>query len=99
LIVMTAILLVGLPLLGACVGSYANVVAARGWRAASQGRSHCDSCSRPLAARELVPVVSFLALGGRCRTCGRPIGTTVLAREVVGALVGLALAVVLVSLR
>ena len=93
---MTAIALVALPLLGAFVGSYANVVAARGWREASRGRSHCDSCARPLAARELVPVLSFVALGGRCRTCGGPIGATVLARELAGALVGVGLALALV---
>ena len=96
---MSVVLLVALPILGACVGSYANVVAARGWRAASRGRSHCDSCSRPLAARELVPVVSYVALGGRCRTCGGPISTTVLARELVGALLGAAVAILLVSVR
>jgi leader peptidase (prepilin peptidase) / N-methyltransferase len=94
---MRVVLLVALPILGACVGSYANVVAARGWREASTGRSHCDGCSRLLAARELVPVVSYVALGGRCRTCGRPIGTAVLARELVGALVGLIVAIVLVA--
>lgn len=94
---MRVVLLVALPILGACIGSYANVVAARGWREASRGRSHCDGCSRPLAARELVPVVSYVALGGRCRTCGRPIGTTVLARELIGAVIGLMVAVVLVA--
>jgi leader peptidase (prepilin peptidase)/N-methyltransferase len=96
---MSAVALLALPLLGACVGSYANVVAARGWRGASRGRSRCDACARPLAARELVPVISFVALGGRCHTCGGSIGTTVLARELVGALVGLGLAVALVTIR
>jgi prepilin signal peptidase PulO-like enzyme (type II secretory pathway) len=38
------------------------------------GRSACDACGRPLGAFELVPVVSYLALGGRCATCCAPIG-------------------------
>lgn len=93
----TIAVLVALPLLGACIGSYLNVVAGRGWRAASHGRSRCDTCARTLAARELLPVISFVALGGHCRTCGGTIGATILARELVGAAVGLGFAVVLVS--
>lgn len=33
------------------------------------GRSHCASCGRPLWPRDLVPLFSYLALGGRCRFC------------------------------
>lgn len=32
-------------------------------------RSHCTSCQTPLRARELVPVLSFLWLKGRCAHC------------------------------
>jgi leader peptidase (prepilin peptidase)/N-methyltransferase len=31
--------------------------------------SHCPACGRPLKAWELVPVVSWALLRGRCRTC------------------------------
>ena len=31
--------------------------------------SHCPSCNTPLRAFELVPVFSWIALRGRCRTC------------------------------
>lgn len=34
-----------------------------------QGRSACNSCNRLLDARDLVPVLSWLFSGGRCRTC------------------------------
>ncbi len=34
------------------------------------GRSICPACRRTLGARDLVPVLSWLALGGRCRHCG-----------------------------
>jgi leader peptidase (prepilin peptidase)/N-methyltransferase len=36
-------------------------------------RSHCGACRRNLAAIDLVPVVSHLALKGRCRSCNAPI--------------------------
>src|SRR5262245_61926208 len=38
------------------------------------GRSRCDSCGATLAAQELVPILSWLVLRGRCRRCARPIG-------------------------
>ena len=62
---------------GAAVGSYLNVVTMRyqptGWLfsfADTRGRSHCPHCKKVLAWYELVPLVSFLAQGGRCRSCG-----------------------------
>lgn len=62
-------------ILGLLVGSFLNVVALRyntgRLRQAlfGGGRSHCFSCDKTLAWYELVPVVSFLAQGGRCRGC------------------------------
>ncbi len=38
------------------------------------GRSHCPHCGQRLAARDLVPLVSWLVLKGRCRTCGAALG-------------------------
>ena len=35
--------------------------------------SHCPTCGHPLAARDNVPVFSWLLLGGRCRFCAQPI--------------------------
>jgi len=35
-----------------------------------RGRSACDHCRRKLAPRDLVPIVSWLWLRGRCRFCG-----------------------------
>jgi len=61
-----------LGLLGATVGSFLNVVAhrlPRGESLVSPG-SRCPSCGTPLAPYENVPVVSWLALRGRCRHCG-----------------------------
>lgn len=60
--------------LGACLGSFANVVAMRWHEGASlRGRSMCPDCQTPLRARHLVPIVSWLWLHGRCAGCRRPI--------------------------
>jgi prepilin signal peptidase PulO-like enzyme (type II secretory pathway) len=37
------------------------------------GRSMCPNCRHTLAAKDLVPVLSWLSLGGRCRYCRKPI--------------------------
>jgi len=37
------------------------------------GRSACPACGHTIAARDLVPIVSWALLGGRCRACAAPI--------------------------
>lgn len=57
--------------LGLIVGSFANVVIHRlplGQSVVSP-RSRCPSCGRPITALENVPLLSWLALRGRCRGC------------------------------
>ena len=44
-------------------------------------RSHCPGCGVQLAWRDLVPIVSYLALRGRCRACGTAIGRRTLVVE------------------
>ena len=64
-----------LGLLGALIGSFANVViyrVPRGESIAFPG-SHCPNCERPLTALDLVPIFSWLALRGRCRGCNEGI--------------------------
>ena len=63
--------------LGAVVGSAANALIDRlpkkiSW---ARGRSRCDSCGHQLNASDLIPVVSFLCLGGKCRYCHRKIAS------------------------
>jgi leader peptidase (prepilin peptidase) / N-methyltransferase len=85
---------------GAAFGSFAGVVASRGLRASISGRSRCGNCGRTLRWYETVPIVSYLALRGHCRTCHAPVGIGVYAWEVGGLLVGLAVAVpIAVALR
>ena len=61
-----------LGFVGACVGSFLNVVAYRiplgmsvVWRP-----SHCPNCKHPIRVRDNVPVLGWLFLGGKCRDCG-----------------------------
>ena len=59
--------------LGASFGSFACAAASRteaGVKWWGRERSRCDGCGAVLAPRDLVPVLSFLALRGRCRFCG-----------------------------
>ena len=51
------------------------------------GRSRCDSCGATLAALELVPIISWLALRGRCRSCATPIGLFYPALELAAVIV------------
>ena len=59
-------------IIGACVGSFANVCALRWPRDESvlAPRSACGGCGRGLRWYELLPGISWIVLGGRCRSCG-----------------------------
>jgi leader peptidase (prepilin peptidase) / N-methyltransferase len=59
-------------LIGLLLGSFFNVVGLRVPKGESivKPRSHCPSCKRTLTAWELVPVVSYVVQGGKCRGCG-----------------------------
>jgi len=79
-----------LGILGAVFGSFIATIAIR-WPAArsvATGRSACDGCGRTLTAWELVPIVSFVALRGRCRTCGTRIAPGHVVTELLGAGIG-----------
>jgi leader peptidase (prepilin peptidase) / N-methyltransferase len=90
---MTALTAIFVALLGAAIGSFAGVVASRGLHQSLGGRSHCDSCGRTLQWYELIPLISYPALGGRCRTCRARVRLAVYAWELGGAAVGIAIVV------
>ncbi|MBI4307663.1 MAG: prepilin peptidase [Chloroflexi bacterium] len=71
-------------MMGLAVGSFLGLVADRLPRGESivTARSRCGSCGRVLAWWELVPVISYLALGGRCSGCRARIPMRLLAVEV-----------------
>lgn len=62
-------------LFGSMIGSFLNVVILRASKAQSyvRGRSSCPLCHHRLLARDLIPIVSFLVLRGKCRHCRKPI--------------------------
>lgn len=77
-----------LVVVGLCMGSFVNALVwrlheqsdAEGNRkktardlSITKGRSMCPHCRHELAARDLVPVLSWLALRGKCRYCGKAI--------------------------
>jgi len=57
--------------IGACFGSFLNVVADRLPRGKSivSPPSHCESCDRRLSADDNIAIISYLWLKGRCRYC------------------------------
>ncbi|PIY78427.1 MAG: prepilin peptidase, partial [Parcubacteria group bacterium CG_4_10_14_0_8_um_filter_35_7] len=56
---------------GLCIGSFLNAVIWRLHRKESffKGRSYCPKCRHSLGARDLIPLLSFLLLKGKCRYC------------------------------
>jgi leader peptidase (prepilin peptidase)/N-methyltransferase len=84
-----AITLIALTLIGASIGSFLNVCIYRLPRRESLvwPASHCTSCGRTLAWYENVPIVGWLALRGRCRTCGERISIVYPIVELVTALI------------
>jgi leader peptidase (prepilin peptidase) / N-methyltransferase len=69
---MTPLVVLVFALAGLMIGSFLNVCIYRLPRRESivWPASHCTSCNRQLAWFENVPVIGWLALRGRCRTCG-----------------------------
>lgn len=74
-----------LIVLGLCIGSFVNALV---WRVHEQlkskkkpdkklsitkGRSMCPHCKHELESRDLIPVVSWVLLAGKCRYCKKPI--------------------------
>ncbi|MEK7151647.1 MAG: prepilin peptidase [Patescibacteria group bacterium] len=62
-------------IIGLIVGSFVNVVIYRipARQSIVFGRSSCTHCLRKLSFYDLVPLISFLILGGRCRSCNKKI--------------------------
>ena len=79
--------LIVIGLLGAIVGSFLNVLILRLHTGRSAtGRSGCMSCKEQLSWRELIPMVSFIFLRGRCTHCGSAISHQYWIVEVTTAL-------------
>lgn len=72
---------------GLAFGSFVNALV---WRVKTNknlnGRSQCPDCKKTLLARDLIPVLSWLLLRGKCRYCRRRISWQYPAVELAGAL-------------
>ena len=85
---INALILVGLIGLGLVWGSFVNALV---WRLHEhrdwvRERSECPHCHHELAAKDLIPVVSYLMLKGKCRYCKHNIDDTPLAELLVSSL-------------
>lgn len=81
-------------MLGISIGSFLNVLIDRLPQEESiMGRSHCDYCKKDLAWFDLLPILSYVYLGARCRYCGKKVS---LFYPLVEAITGLAFVLVLV---
>lgn len=82
--------------LGVALGSFLNVVILRspeiGQGRGLLNRSRCPHCGQTLRWWELVPIFSFLALGGRCARCQAPISIQYPAVELAMGVAAVALA-------
>ena len=78
--------------LGACIGSFLNVVIWRVPRGESIARppSHCPKCGSPIKWWQNLPILSWLALRGRCASCHAPISPRYILIETLGGVLFLA---------
>ena len=72
--------------LGCCVASFLNVCIWRLPRGESVVRpgSHCPKCNAPIRWWQNIPIVSWLALRGRCANCREPISSRYIMVELLG---------------
>jgi leader peptidase (prepilin peptidase)/N-methyltransferase len=78
--------------IGACFGSFLNVCISR-WPenlSVVRPRSRCPKCERQITALENIPLVSWIALRGKCRGCGNPISLQYPLVELIVGLIWLA---------
>ncbi|UQS86342.1 prepilin peptidase [Nicoliella spurrieriana] len=68
---------------GAAFGSFFSLIIQRCQRAESiiSPRSHCDNCQIPISRIDLIPIISFLILRGRCRNCKAKISKQLFINE------------------
>ena len=94
---MTTALVILLGVFGLMVGSFLNVCISRipAGESVVSPRSRCPRCRTPIAGYDNIPVISYVILRGRCRTCGLAISPLYPAVELVtaAAFIGQGLAV------
>jgi leader peptidase (prepilin peptidase) / N-methyltransferase len=80
-------MIIYLSIIGACMGSFVGAYVYRlkhniNW---VKGRSICEHCKHQLKAKDLIPVISWLQLKGKCRYCHKKVGKAAILLEITGA--------------
>jgi len=85
---ISALIYVYIFALGVCLGSFVNAAAYRLSRGLSfvKGRSFCPRCRHELGPKDLVPILSYVFLKGRCRYCKGRISPRYIIVELLGGL-------------
>lgn len=91
---MSVLLNIYAGVFGLLIGSFLTVVVDRVPRGASvvSPGSACGACGLRLGPRDLIPVVSWLLLGGKCRRCRTSIGIEPLVLEIATSMLFVAMA-------
>ena len=75
-------------IIGLCVGSFLGVLVDRLSKDKSiQGRSHCEFCKKTLHWNDLIPLLSFVLLKGRCRYCRKKLSIYYPLMEVITGII------------
>lgn len=67
---------------------FASFITCTAWRVVRGedwmlGHSHCDTCGHELSTADLFPVISYIALKGKCRYCGSKVPPRDLIFEII----------------
>lgn len=75
-------------LIGSIFGSFAHLVCQRSIKGENIAfpPSHCTYCDKKILKRDLIPIISYLFLRGKCRSCHKKIPISYLICEIVGGL-------------
>ena len=78
-------------ILGTVVFSFGGVCISRipEGKSVIGGRSRCESCGSVIKWYDLIPVLSYVLLRGKCRNCGNRIPVYCFVVELVGGVIGL----------
>ncbi len=74
--------------IGASIFSFLNVVIYRLPRHMqfTQGKSMCTTCGHELTMKDMIPILSWISLRGKCRYCGAPVSSRYTVVELLGGI-------------
>lgn len=85
LLILNGYMAAAAPLIGSAVAAgAARVAEGRAW---DLSRSQCSHCGRAIKALEMIPIISWFALGGRCRGCAARVSLAYPVTEVAAIMI------------